>query len=42
MELVIVSIYYFVFLFILHIGTKVIDTACDLIKIRIGVANYGK
>ena len=42
MELVIVSLYFFVCLFILHIGTKVIDTACDLIKIRIGVPHYGK
>lgn len=42
MKLVIVSLYYFVCLFILHISTKVIDTACDLIKIRIGVVHYGR
>lgn len=42
MELMIASIYYFVCLFILHISVKVIDTACDLIKIRIGVVHYGK
>lgn len=42
MELVLMSVYFFVCLFILHITTKVIDTACDLIKIRIGVVNYGK
>lgn len=42
MKLVIVSVYYFIFLFILHISTRVIESACDLIKIRIGVSNYGK
>jgi len=42
MELVLMSLYFFVCLFVLHIATKVIDTACDLIKIRIGVTTYGK
>lgn len=42
MELVLMSSYYFACLFVLHISAKVIETACDLIKIRIGVVTYGK
>lgn len=42
MELVLMSLYFFVCLFVLHIATKVIETACDLVKIRIGVTVYGK
>lgn len=42
MQLVITSLYFFACLFVLHISAKVIESACDLIKIRIGVTTYGK
>lgn len=32
-------LYFFAFLFLINIAVQIIDSACDLIKIKIGVGN---